>query len=201
MKTTSKFRLRASASGQIMGIKGMGKTGYSFLQTWVKEQIYGRCKNIDNKYLKKGIAMEDDAINFVSKELFDGALLFKNEEFFRDDYFQGTPDLLHDGTVIDIKCSWDAFTFPLFENDLPTKDYYYQLQVYMELTGYEKAEVIYCLMNTPEDLLYGEDEKDHNFDDVDVEYRIKRFEVLKDDKVIEKMKERVLESREYIETL
>lgn len=201
MKTKNNFRLRASASSQIMGIKALGKTGHSFIEGWVKEQVYGRRKHLSNKYLDKGNACENEAIELVSSECFDGAMMFKNEEFFRNDYFTGTPDLIHDGKIIDIKCSWDAFTFPLFEKELPTKDYFYQMQVYMQLTGLDKAEVIYCLMNTPEDLIYKENPEDHNYDNIETKYRIKRFEVLRDDEVIEKMKSRVIESREYIEKL
>ena len=31
------------------------------------------------------------------------------------------------------------FSFPLFETELPEKDYFYQAQVYMHLTGKKKA--------------------------------------------------------------
>jgi hypothetical protein len=29
---------------------------------------------------------------------------------------------------LDVKSSWDATTFPFFDTEIPTKDYYYQLQ-------------------------------------------------------------------------
>jgi len=201
MNLSEEFRIRASAGGQISGIKGLGKTGETYIKSWVKERIYGRRKHLSNKFLDKGNACENQAIDFLSKELFDGAMMFKNEEFFRDDYFTGTPDIIFNGSILDVKCSWDAFTFPLFEKELPTKDYFYQMQIYMELTGLKRAEVIYCLMNTPEDLIYSESPKDHNYDSIEPQFRLKRFEVLKDEKVIEKLKERVLEARNYIKGL
>lgn len=201
MKIDKLFKIRASGGSNIMGVKALGKTGESYLKEWAKQELYGRRKDISSKYLTKGLEMEDEAIELLSNELFDGALMFKNEAFFESDYFTGTPDLIFDNKIIDIKCSWDCFTFPLFENDLPTKDYFYQMQIYMDLVGLEKAEVIYCLMNTPQDLLYGQDENLHKYDNLDPKLRLKRFEILKDEKVIDKLKSRVLESREYLKQI
>ena len=201
MKTKNEFKIRASGASNIMGVKALGKTGETYLKEWTKQQLYKRRKDISSKYLTKGLEMEDAAIEFVANELFNGAMMFKNEEYFNNDFFTGTPDLIHDNKIIDIKCSWDCFTFPLFETELPDKNYFYQMQVYMELTGLEQAEVIYCLMNTPESLLYGQSEDLHNYDNIKNEHRIKRFTVLRDQEVIDKLKSRVIESRGYIKTL
>ena len=68
-----------------------------------------------------------------------------------DEYFTGEPDLIVDGVVMDIKNSWDLWTFPLFEKEIPTKDYYLSITgLYMYLLGLEKAKLIYVLLDTPE---------------------------------------------------
>jgi hypothetical protein len=201
MKVEKDFKIRASAASNIMGVKALGKTGQSYLQEWVKEQVYGRRKQISSKYLLKGLEMEDKAIELLSNELFDGAMIFKNEEHFESDYFTGTPDIIFNDKIIDIKCSWDCMTFPLFETELPSKEYFFQAQVYMDLVGVEKYEVIYCLMDTPDDLLYGDDPTYHQYSNVPTEYRIKRFNIDRDEEAIDKLKARVLESREYINSL
>jgi hypothetical protein len=203
MKTQNNlFKIRASASGKLMTAprsktETLSETTKTYVYEWLKEQIYGFRKNINNKYLTKGIWLEDEAID-KTIELLDLSFAIKNEKFFEDDFFCGTPDLIVDGVVYDTKCSWDCFTFPLFDNDIPTKDYYYQLQVYMHLTGCKKATLVYVLLNTPEELTY---EEKHNYDDMDKKYRIKSFDIEYSEDVIEQLKNKVIEVREFINNL
>ena len=198
------FKIRASGVGQIMTNakkKGeLSKTTLSYVDTWLKEQIYGVNKDFSSKYTDKGNRMEDAAIDYVEEHLYPNDLLIKNEEYFEDDYFKGTPDLILEDEIIDIKNSWDCFTFPLLAKELPNKDYYYQLQVYMHLTGRKKAKVIYVLMDTPEDLL-GYYNSVVSYQNIDSKHRIKVFEVEYSEEVIEAIKTRVNEIREYINKL
>lgn len=124
--------------------------------------------------------------------------VLKNEKYFEDDYFCGTPDLILEDEILDIKNSWDCFTFPLFENEIPTKDYFYQLQVYMHLTGKRKARLVYVLLNTPEDLTW---ETQNDYSSLDKKYRIKTFSIEYDESVIEDLKQRVINIREFIKTI
>lgn len=196
------FKIRASAAGKIMTApraktKKLSETTKTYVSEWLKEQIYGFRKSINNKYLSKGLWLEDEAID-KTIELLDLPFVIKNEQSFEDDYFLGTPDLIIDGVVYDTKCSWHCFTFPLFETDIPTKDYYYQLQIYMHLTRCKKARLVYVLLNTPEELTY---EEKHNYDDMDAKYRIKFFEIEYSADVIEQLQNKVLEVREFITTI
>ena len=68
----------------------------------------------------------------------------------------------------------------------------------MELTGLKKAKLVYVLLNTPDELTY--DEK-HNYDNLDKKYRIKTFDVDYDAEVIEKLQNKVLEVRKFINQL
>jgi hypothetical protein len=207
------FKIRASGAGNIMGVKGLGKTGHSFLQQWVKEQLYGRKKFMTNKYVEKGLIMEDEAIDFIADELGYGFLV-KNEQFFRNDYFTGTPDIILDDHIIDVKNSYDCFTFPLFEDNILNKDYIYQAQIYMELVGRDNYKLIYTLMDNPEhqikkdfkwnnpnQLDYEDFKKDFVYSDLESNLRIKVFEIKRDEEILDKLKERVLESRNYIKQL
>lgn len=161
--------------------------------------------------------MEDESIDYIAEQL-DYAFLTKNEEYFENDHMCGTPDIILSDHLIDIKNSYTPATFPLFDDELKTKDYYYQGQVYMELTGRKHYKVIYTLMNTPIHLVekearsycYAEGiELDdnilkqfidrHNWDNVKDEYKIKVFEFDYDPEVIEKIKERVEECRTIAE--
>jgi hypothetical protein len=193
------FKARASSSGKLMTkprskSEVLSKTTKSYLEEWTKEQIYGVRKNIQSKYLTKGNEVEDDAINYASAE--KGWLFAeKNEEYFEDEYFCGTPDVILEDKIIDIKSSWDCFSFPLFYNGIPNKDYYYQLQTYMHLTGKHKAQLVYVLMNTPEELTF---EENHDYTEINSKYRIKTFDIEYDEEVMQEMKLKVEQSREYI---
>ena len=193
------FKIRASASGKVMTnprskTELISETTKTYVKEWLTEHIYGIRKEIKNKYLSKGLKMEDTAID-KAIEWLDLPFAMKNEKTFEDDFFTGTPDLIVGETVYDIKCSWDAFTFPLFENEIPTKDYYYQLQVYMHLTGCRKAVLTYVLLNTPDELTW---EEKHNYDNMDKKYRIKTFEIEYSEEVIADLKERVANIRNFI---
>lgn len=196
------FKCRASATGKLMTnarskSELLSETTKSYVQEWAKERIYGIKNEIRSKYIEKGLMMEDTAID-KAIEWLDLPFTIKNEKYFEDDFFTGTPDLIVDGVVYDIKCSWSAFSFPLFENEIPTKDYYYQLQTYMHLTGCRKAVLTYVLLNTPQELTY---EPQHNYDNIDQKYKIKTFEVEYNQEVIDELKNRINNVREYIKTL
>ena len=193
------FKIRASAAGQIMTnprskTETISKTTQTYVEDWLKEQIYGFRKEIRSKYLDKGNEMEVVAIDSVIDWL-DLQMVLKNEKTLEDEHFTGTPDLILEDEVIDIKCSWDAYTFPLFDEEIPTKDYFYQLQVYMHLTGKRKSRLVYCLLNTPEHLTY---EPQRNYDAMDKKYRVKTFDVEYDEAVIKDLQERVEKIRVLI---
>lgn len=196
------FKARASEAGKLMvqprsKTETLSETTKGYLQEWLKESIYGYRKEIKSKYLEKGIMMEDEAIS-KAIEWLDLPFVLKNEQSFEDEFFTGTPDIVTDTEVLDIKCSWDAFSFPLFEDEIPTKDYFYQLQVYMHLTGRKAARLVYVLTNTPESITW---ETPHDYSALDKRYRIKTFEIAYDAAVIEVLKDKVMEAQRYIHSL
>jgi hypothetical protein len=202
MKMNNLFKCRASGGGALMTnprtkSETLSETTKTFAEDWLKESIYGIKKEINSKYLTKGVELEDEAIDKAIAWL-DIPFAIKNEKFFEDEFFTGTPDLILEDEVLDIKNSWDAFTFPLFEKEIPTKAYYYQLQIYMHLTGKSKARLVYLLLNTPEKLTY---EPQQKYDNVDKKYRIKSFSIQYDSELIKEMQTRVETVREYINTL
>jgi hypothetical protein len=197
------FKIRASASGQIMTnprskSEKFSKTTLTFVEDWLKEQIYGFKKDFGSKYTEKGTLLEDEAID-KAIEWLDLPFVLKNELTLSDEHFTGTPDLILEDEVLDIKCSWNCFTFPLFDNEIPTKDYYYQLQVYMALTGKKKARLVYVLLNTPEEISPWETK--HDYSALDKKYRIKTFNVEYDEEIIKDLRQRVEAIREYLLTI
>lgn len=191
----------------------------TYLQKWMKEQLYERKQEFTNQYVEKGKLCEPEAIQMLAQYI--GYIdCIKNEQRAEDEYMTGECDLNMPDIIEEIKNSWDVFTFPLFARELPDAKYYYQVQVYMNLYKKNKAAVNYCLINAPESLIdaearkaayaagYSEVDMDLylqvrdklTYDNVPIEFRIKRFEIDRNDKVIEAIKERVLLCREYIES-
>ena len=133
----------------------MSATCITHLEDWAKYQIFKRRKNFSGKQIEKGLDKEADAIVFMA-EFYGWDDAVKNETEFEDDWFTGTPDVIGNGIIADIKCSWDCYTFPMFATAPPTKGYEWQLQIYMELLKsrkIKKASLDYCLMNAPEHLI------------------------------------------------
>ena len=214
------FKIRCSAIGKIMTnarskTETLSKTTKSFLEEWSKEQIYNRKKEIFSKYLDKGNAVEVDSLNFIAKEL-DISNLKKNEESFSNGFLTGTPDAIVDDAlqhyIIDVKNSWDCFSFPLYFNSVPNKDYYWQAQGYMALTDIDRYKLIYTLMDTPEDLIqreyFGDESTDlvefsskYKYSNIDSRYRIKVFEIYRNEEDIRKIYDRVEECRSYLKSL
>ena len=223
------FKIRCSQIGQIMSEPRskkdkeaglLSKTAQSYCKDWLKEQIYSRRKEFTSKYTDKGNIMEDNSIDVISDHLGLGMLL-KNEQRSENGIMTGTPDIITKELIIDVKNSWDCFTFPLFAEEIPNKDYYYQLQGYMNLTGKWKAKLIYVLSNTPDHLIdreayyycknNGYDEVDNDiltefydkmtYDNIDSEYRIKIFDIERDQEVINEINAQVEKCRNYIKTL
>lgn len=195
------FKCRASASGKLATDPKkktdlLSKTTETFLKEWATEKKYGYRKNIKSKYLIRGIEDEDQAIE-KTIEWLDLEFQVKNETFYENEYFCGTPDLIIDGVVYDTKCSWDCFTFPRFETEIPTDDYFYQLQVYMSLLGLKKAVLVYVLLDTPPSY----DNEAMTYGHLPISDRIKTFEIDYDQEVIDKLQQRVIDSRIYLQKI
>jgi hypothetical protein len=135
------------------------------LEVYIAEK-YGRKKDIQTKQMKKGIEVEDESIELLNQYL--NKDYSKNTQRFSNEFITGLPDIvaLSPNTVVDIKSSYDLWTFL---GNLPDKLdnlYYWQLQSYMWLTGSEKAYIAYCLVNTPFGII--EQEKRYLLNKMDV---------------------------------
>jgi hypothetical protein len=155
---------RASQLGKLMTDArtktGLSETTKSALLEVYIQQKYKRYKEISNKYIEKGLAVENDAIDMWRRSR--GEIVFKNEQMFINEYIKGTPDLLiiddNDKctNVPDIKSSWSIHTFMDAVKDDICKDYYWQGQAYCWLTGAPKATFCYVLVNAPIEMINDE---------------------------------------------
>lgn len=197
------------------------KGAKTYCQKWIKKQAFGADEFWKSKVIDKGLAVEETAIKLIGQVY--GIDVFKNEEFFINDWCHGEPDMLTFDTVRDNKSSWDLLTYPMFEEDIPKKEYWWQLQGYMWLTGLKKASLDYTLIDTPMPLVLLDLKKlyfqsggcaedwtperyesmypHYRFDNVPLEMRVKSFEFTFEEWVPEQIIYRVELCREYISKL
>jgi len=219
------MKIRSSAIGKLMASprnKGevLSETAKTYIQDLFKEKELGIAREFWSRYTDKGLQMEDEAIDFAGQVL-GWEFVVKNEQGYENDWITGTPDVITKDLLADIKCSWDGNTFPLFDTELKNNFYFWQMQGYMWLTGLDQAELVYCLMDTPHQIvedevrrahwkagLIDEDidlreavQSQHTFSHLPNNLRIKRFIVERNEDAIDNIKEKVDLAREYYEQL
>jgi hypothetical protein len=219
------MKIRSSAIGKIMTnpkTKGesLSQTTKTYLQELAVQEVYGIRKEFSSRYTDKGNEVEELSIALCNDVLGLG-FIYKNEEHFSNDWITGTPDVNTNEILLDVKSSWDATTFPFFDTELKNKDYFYQLQGYLWLTNKTEALLCYCLIDTPLQIVEDEIRREHwkaslieesldlrafvqakhTFGHIPKEKRIKTFRIAKDDEVIEAIKTRIEECREYYNNL
>lgn len=193
-------------------------------EIWIKE-IFGRERfDVTSKYTEKGTMCEPDSMELVKKVT--KKTYFKNPERFFNEFINGEPDIVinpgeKNAQVKDIKTSWDIWTFNKVDEAYALKTYYYQLLGYMWLTGAQKAELLFCLVNTPEPILMEELRKlsysipeigtsdaidaqyrvNYIFDDIEPKLRLKRFQIEYNQDDVDILQERLLAAREYLKGL
>jgi hypothetical protein len=75
-----------------------------------------------------------------------------------NDLITGECDIEDSNEIVDVKCSWDRFTF-LDSFSGGGKNYEWQLRGYMQLYEKPKASVIYCLTDKPDHMMKKELER------------------------------------------
>lgn len=190
---------------------------------WVSKEFGRATKDIRNKYLEKGLQMEDASIIMYS--VVSGNIFEKNTLRKDDGFIMGEIDFDDDEIVYDVKSSWDIFTF--FRNikyfDKPeSSPYYWNMQGYMKLWDKPKARLIYSLVDTPEKLIenerkklaydfigsdkmleeaYEELDKNMRYSDIPMDKRILEINIPRNEDDIEKIPLTVTACREYLNNL
>jgi hypothetical protein len=178
-----------------------------------------------SKYTIKGNSVEGNSIKLLNR--LDSSLYTKNEDYVFNDFIKGTPDIIvkEDGVakkIIDIKSSWDLASLLSHVGSSLDTGYYYQVMGYMALTGATEAEVAYCLVSMPDEIINSEKkrifyllnpateenaeykkaiqklEDNMTFDEIPESERVVRFPVQRDEAVINSIYERVRSCRQWL---
>lgn len=129
----------------------LSETCKKHLHEWIIGVKYGRYpEEINSRATKKGNGTEQAGFELIRDVYFPSNTLIKNKKRYCNDFFTGEYDTIANDIVIDNKSSWTIFTFPFDEQKLK-KDYYYQVQGYMNLLNLNNAIVAYTLNETDYD--------------------------------------------------
>lgn len=207
LMTTSKSKLDLS------------ETTKSILNEIYIKEIYKREKIIVSKYMEKGTEKENDSISLYRKVT--QQFVTKNENQFENEFLTGTPDLILNDRIVDIKTNWDIWTFFKSNEKTAKSDYYWQLVAYMILTGKKKADLAYCLISNDDYTVYSETQKvkffygltdespdlekleeqikyNNTYDDIPPHERVKIFSFELDQDDEENIRRQVNQWREYL---
>jgi len=149
----SEYEFRCSSLGKLMTepkskSETLSETTRSYLNELFIAEKYSRTREIESKYLAKGLMVEEDSLTLYSQH--KKSMFLKNDVRKGNKFITGHPDIVTD-LIIDIKSSWDIFSFfKSVKSKTINKDYYWQLQGYMELFNLDSSRLVYCLVNTPE---------------------------------------------------
>lgn len=190
---------------------------------------YDRQSDVSNKYFDKGNMVEEDSITLYSR--LKKRFFKKNSEPLTNEFIKGTPDLYtgkeitNAEKIIELKSSWDIFTFFRVHTKALNNLYYWQIQGYLALTGAKVGKLAYCLINTPETLINDEKrklfykmnagteensdykaaclelEKNMIYDDIPMEDRMIEFKVERNEADIEKLYAKIKKARRYLNDL
>lgn len=226
----NKILFRCSGVGSLMNepklksdkeAGNLSETAKTFVEDkWLFDE-FGFSELLKNDYMDKGNECEQDSMELVS-QVVEGGFRSRYNTKLQNDYVIGTPDIVLQDCVEDIKTSWNLKTF--FNAEL-SKMYFAQAQCYMWLTGKEKYRLIYALVPTPQHMVLNECEKlawkyGKNYDnedyiaqtqqiqrnndlikDLPIEKRVKVFAFDYDPAFIELLKTKIEKAREYYNTL
>lgn len=234
----SKTLFRCSSIGHLMtepqskSAKDRGdlsETALTHLMDIFVSKKYGRKTDVYSKYIEKGLTVEEDSITLFSRV--NRKFYKKNIEHLKNDFIMGTPDLFEGSSImtayhiVDVKSSWDIFTFFRNLTKGMNKMYYWQLMGYMALSGAKSSTLAYCLVNTPESMILDEERKlmyKMNavtiespeyieaceelrklsvYDDLPLREKVIQFTVDRNEDEISKIYQKVKRAREYLNEL
>lgn len=137
------------------------KGAKSYIEGLVDQYVYKYEDSIDNKYVRKGLAVEDSDDEDINKSAIKVAnsLFFteysKSVSYLQKGHFHGHPDIedKDEQMIVDIKSSWNKKTFPKRPEDGHDSTYEWQGKLYCYMKGWSKFRLCYVLMSTPEELV------------------------------------------------
>ena len=175
--------------------ESLSETAKSYIKQVAKENFYGYTSKVETKQMRKGTEYEMESIALVNSVWF-GSNFIKNQLRETQGYLSGHPDIITDDSIIDIKTSWSLETFPALPEDADS--YEWQVRGYMHLFNKPRAFVIFCMIDTDDELLSDWDNRDiHKVSHIDPTKRITVVNYERDGVLEELMLSRLRDASEF----
>jgi hypothetical protein len=196
------MKFRASQLGKLMTSsrskgEALSQTAKSYIIQKAKEDFFEYRSELNNKYITKGLAQEQDSINLLNLVRLEDYK--KYEHRAENEWLTGSCDIITENIIIDIKTSWSLDTFPATTYELKdTSDYEWQGRAYMWLYDRPRFELCYVMVTTAPELL-GEYENGalHYVDHIAPEKRITSITFERDKEIEIQMAERLILATEF----
>jgi hypothetical protein len=196
------MKFRASQLGKLMTssrTKGeaLSQTAKSYIIQKAKEDFFEYRSELNNKYITKGLAQEQDSINLLNMVRLEDYK--KNEERVENEWLSGCCDIITETSIIDIKTSWSLDTFPATNYELKDlSDYEWQGRAYMWLYDMPSFELCYVMVTTAPELLWEyENGALHYVEHIAPEKRITSITFERDKEIEIQMAERLILATEF----
>lgn len=224
----SELKIRCSSLGKIMTYPNkdeLSKGAKSYVKALHKEKHLGIKPEFWSRYITKGNDCEVATIKLANDVLkwnlpFDILEGHSEQICHENEYLTGHTDVLTKTVLGEVKTSWDGNKFPMYEDDEYNKDYKWQCMGYLALTGFDKCDLVYGLVNTPENMVQDEIRREHwkqdsiwqgdedeqivkavesrhNVEHIHKNIRLRHWVIERDEKAIEQIYRRVELCREY----
>lgn len=169
----------------------------TYLGKLAKQFVYGYNKVVTTKYMDKGLACEDEAIELINRLRFKSYA--KNTERRENDILTGECDIYVPGVkTIDTKVSWDLDTFPAVSTDCHDPLYEWQGRAYCMLWDVPEHEVCFAMLDTPESLIRYEQKELHIVSHIQPELRLTSITYQRDEALEAKMVAKCKAAQEYV---
>lgn len=171
-------RFTASEMIKLMGIKALGLTGDTYALSKAIEQLYGAPDDNYVSYdMERGITLEPLAFKKFKEIKSLEFLDVKNCGFFEYGLDAGaSPDgFVGTDAILEIKCPNESTFFKLIATNVIDEKYLYQMQMQMLATNRQKAYFFNYFVKDGEEMWH-------------------TIEVLRDENIISKIKERIFEA-------
>lgn len=175
----------------------LSKGAKTYLTGLAAQHVYGFKPSFWSKETAKGLQVENQSIELYNHVFFTNYT--KNTERKQNEFLTGESDIVGEDCILDIKSSWSLATFPATKAMAHDPDYEYQLRAYMMLWDKPFAELVFCMVSTPEDLLKYEDPTLHLVDHIPAEMRITVVQYKRDMDIEAKIVTKCKAAQEFVE--
>jgi hypothetical protein len=188
----AKIMPEPKAKGEVLSVGAK-----TYLNGLAKEIVYGYREEITSKYMEKGIQVEQLSIDLYNEVSF--TCHTKNTERLKDELMCGECDIKDDDCIIDIKSAWSLATFPATAATAHDPDYEWQLRGYMRLWKRPFAELAFCLVDTPDELMRYEDPRIHKVSHIEPHMRVTKVRYERDMGIEARIEAKCKAAQQYVQ--